>query len=110
MGWTWVGKPGDFALGAGAFGDQVLVRYPSSPDGEVRTAAEDAASASPWLSWVWEWHDTHAQAERTFAPFSGGAPSDSCHPWLGYRAYVRLGAATASADDDQVTIIWQIGD
>jgi hypothetical protein len=103
QGWTWLGKPGADSLGYPDFMDSVQVQYPVG--GEVRTAAQDRNAPDAWLSWGWAFWDAHLQAPKTFAPYAPFG-NNVCYPWVGYRAYVRVGTAQDSGGPDQVTLIW----
>jgi hypothetical protein len=104
QGWAWVGFPAvdELALGYPYFMDLVKVQYPLQ-SGNVRSAAEDRASGSPWLSWSWSYWDPELQAFKTFTPFLPFG-DNVCRPWLGYLAYVNIGTATGPSDPDQVTL------
>jgi hypothetical protein len=103
MGWTWIGKPGDSELGYPDFMDSVTIQYPVG--GPVRTAAQDRAAPDPWCSWSWSFWDTYLQAPKTMTPYAPFG-TNKAYPWVGYRAYVRVGTATAQEDPDQPVLIW----
>ena len=103
-GWTWLSIPGVHELGYPSFMDVVQVEYPTG-SGNYRTAAADKASAQPWASWGWAFWDTQLQCAKTFAPYLPFG-NNVCYPWLGYRVYINVGAATNENDPDQVTLIW----
>jgi hypothetical protein len=105
-GWTWVGMPRNVPLAGSDFMANVLVRYPSTESGEVRTAQEDRSSfPANWVSWGWSFFDTYLQAPKTFTPYLPFGNTD-CYPWLGYRVWVCVGSAIDEDDPDQVTLIW----
>lgn len=106
IGWTWVGMPGSEELGGGDFMSSLKVKYPSDDDGEVRTAAEDYGSVPDnWISWGWAFWDAEHQYAQTFTPYAPFG-NRTCHPWVGYRAWVQIGLAADEFDADQVTLIW----
>jgi hypothetical protein len=105
MGWVWLGKPGIEDLGGDDFMNSVCVRYPSDPEGQVRTAAEDYASADPWIAWGWSWFNNELQAPDSFTPYAPFG-NNVCWPWTGYRAWIKVGSARSPEDPDQVTLIW----
>jgi hypothetical protein len=106
MGWTWLGMPSVHELGYPDFMPDVRVRYPSDQSGTERTAAEDrAAGDDAWVSWGWSFWDTGLQAPKTFSPYAPFG-NNVCHPWVGYRAWIRIGNAMDEDDPDQVTLIW----
>jgi hypothetical protein len=129
QGWTWVGLPGKMPIYGGGldsdFGTKVKVMYPSVPTwqggaGVVRTAAEDQnATPNNWVDWGWAYYDTYLQAPKTFK-FSAPFGNKHCYPWIGYRAYVKVGTAAGPttahydegtqhavfANEDQVMLIW----
>jgi hypothetical protein len=104
-GWAWVGSPSLAEIEGPHFLQSVEVQYPSTPSGEVRTAAQDRASGAPWLNWGWAWWDAVRQAPRTFTPYLPFG-DNVCMPWVGYRAYATIGTATNPDDPDQVTLLW----
>jgi hypothetical protein len=104
QGWTWVGMPGLVELGYPDFMSDVQVEYPVG--GAIRTAEEDYNEApSNWLSWGWAFFDTYLQAPKTFTPYLPSG-NTTCYPWIGYRVWVKVGAAQSADDPDQVTLIW----
>jgi hypothetical protein len=106
MGWTWLGLPGLTPLTGDDFMNKVVVKYPSYDPGEYRTAAEDyAATPDNWVSWGWSFYSTYLQAPDTFTPYAPFGKR-TCYPWLGYRAWVKVGTAATEDDFDQVTLIW----
>jgi hypothetical protein len=106
MGWTWVGMPANVAMAGDDFIALVSVKYPSDETGEVRTAQEDyEATPGNWITWSWAFFDTGTQSPKTFTPYAPFGNTD-CYPWLGYRVWVRIGAAQTAGDPDQVTLIW----
>jgi hypothetical protein len=106
LGWTWLGMPANAVLSGDDFMANVRVKYPSDAGGQVRTAQEDYDSTpGNWVSWGWAFFDTGTQSPRAFTPYSPFGNRD-CHPWVGYRAWVRVGSASSTSDSDQVTLIW----
>jgi parallel beta-helix repeat protein len=106
QGWTWIGMPRGAPLAAGTFMSSVKVKYPSDDAGVVRTAQQDYDQASSgWLSWGWAFYDTSLQAPKTFTPYLPFG-FRNCYPWIGYRAWVKVGTAMNPDDPDQVTLIW----
>jgi hypothetical protein len=106
QGWTWLGMPANAAITGQDFMSQVAVRYPSDEAGEVRTAQEDYdATPGNWVAWGWAFFDTGTQSAKAFTPYAPFGNRD-CHPWLGYRAWVKVGSALTEDDPDQVTLIW----
>ena len=81
----WVGVPGSQSNP----GTALSVRK----NDVVRTQAEDAAAADPWLNWNWVYWDPSVQTARIMSP-SGGGDDQSVHPWYGYRIWVNTDAVT----------------
>jgi hypothetical protein len=106
QGWTWVGMPGSEKLGGKEFMDSVMVMYPSGPTATIRSAGQDCAAApNNWLAWGWPFWNTWLQAAETFTPYAPFGHR-TCYPWVGYRAWVKVGTAIDDEDPDQVTLLW----
>lgn len=106
MGWTWLGMPANVIADGDDFMASVQVKYPSDETGETRTAQQDFdATPDNWIAWGWAFLDTGTQSPKTFTPYAPFGSRD-CHPWLGYRAWVNVGAAVDEHGPDQVTLIW----
>ena len=87
-------------------------------EGEDRHAAVietefPVLSETPYVcgATIWCWAD-HAWPSRTRPEWAFGNVAispfgvNTAHPWIGYRAYVRVGTATTQEDPDQPVLIW----